>query len=202
MSGPSNSILASGPSEGVRRVVEILDVIDRTAAIRIKLAVIPVEHTDAVQLAKTLNDLFKSDAAKPEGGAGPRLPGFLRSLEASPPTPKGQAGDVVRIAADPRTNSLIAGAGEETMAVLRTLVEALDQPSAEVRTYVVPLTAADAANVAALLNALWRNPATTATGARTGQPRSDGTLSPGQTPFGGSASTPGSVGPTTGGTRR
>jgi general secretion pathway protein D len=202
ISSYSNSILASGSAEGVRRVVEVLQVIDQTAAVQIRLAVIPLEHTDAVETAKTLNDVFKREATRPETGAMPRLPGFLRGFDGAPAAPKAAAYEAIRITADPRTNSIIAGASEETMAVLRSLVEKLDQPSAEIRTYVVPLTSADASNVAALLNALWRNPAAPAAAARTGQPRSDGTLSPGQTPFGGSSVPSGSLGPAAGGTRR
>ncbi|HLY08323.1 MAG TPA: secretin N-terminal domain-containing protein [Planctomycetota bacterium] len=202
ISAYANSILASGPSDGVRRVVEVLHVLDQTAAVQIKLAVIPLVHTDAAEIATTLNDVFKRDAPKPDAGVAPRLPGFLRSLDAGPPAPRTPATEQIRITPDPRTNSLIAGASEENMSVLRTLVASLDRPSAELRTYIVPLSTADAVNVAGLLNALWHQPGASLPVPRTGQTRSDGTPGAGPMPFGTSVGSTSSRSPSTGGPPR
>jgi len=175
----SNSILVSGTSEGIHRVAEIFSVIDQTAAVQLQLVVFPLQYTDAVETAKTLNDVFKHDEAKVEPN-GPRLPGFLRGLEAAPAAPKSPAHESVKITPDSRSNSLIAGASEENMAVIRRLVEQLDRPSSAMNTYVVPMVYTDSASIAALLNTLWNSKS--ASSGRSVQPRSDGTLAPGQAP--------------------
>jgi len=180
----SNSILVSGPSVRVRSVAEILSIIDQTASAHSRFVVIPLRYTDAVQAAKTLNDVFKPDVGRSDAGPQPRLPGFLRALSepatpAAKPSPLGS----IRITPESRTNSLIAGATEENLLLIKALVEEIDRPSAALNVYVVPLVNTDAASTAAALNNLWNN----SNGAAAQKPgnaaRADGTLNPGQVPF-------------------
>jgi len=180
----SNSILVSGPAEGVHRVAEVLSVIDQTAAVQLKLVVFPLQYTDAVETAKTLNDVFRRDPAKAEPNCL-RLPGVLRGLDAAPAAPRPPSVESVRITPDSRSNSLIASASEENLAVIRQLVQELDRRSSALNTYVVPVVNMDSAALAGMLNALWN--AKSASTPRSGEPRSDGTVAPGQIP---SASAP------------
>jgi general secretion pathway protein D len=197
----SNTLLASGPSEGIRRIAEILSAIDRTSSGRLQLVVVPLEYTGAAETAKTLNDVFKREAVKVDPGAPSRLPGFFRAMGDSGSPASAVAEEGVRITPDVRSNSLIVGATEETLVAIRTLVAHLDRPSAALNTYVVRLVNSDAASMAVLLNNLLRSQ-DAATAGRSGQTRSDGTLSPGQVPFAGTSTPSPARGSSTGGSRR
>jgi type II secretory pathway component GspD/PulD (secretin) len=194
----SNSIVLTGRSEGIRRAVEILRVIDQTASAQLKVVVFPLRHADAGELAKTLNEVYKREAAKPEAGAQGQLPGFLRMMRSategdrSGGSSRSPAHEMIRITAEPRTNSLVVSATDENLDLIRGLLSRLDSAEAARNTYIVPLRNADAATIAAILENLWREQGKSASSSRVGQPnqaRSDGTLSPGQTPFGGTPST-------------
>ncbi|MBI3854806.1 MAG: hypothetical protein HY293_03850 [Planctomycetes bacterium] len=182
VSAYSNSIVLTGRSEGIHRVAEILRVIDQTASAQLRISVIPLVHADAVEVAKTLNEIVKREPAKAEAG-GQQVPAFLRMMRAGTEAaaPRSLAHEVIRISAEPRMNAIIVSATEENLELIQAVLRRLDQPTAALNTYVVSLKNADAATVAAILQALWNEQK-----ARTTTPnavRSDGTAAPGQAPF-------------------
>jgi type II secretory pathway component GspD/PulD (secretin) len=194
----SNSIVLTGRSEGIHRAVEILRVIDQTASAQLKVVVFSLRYADAVELARTLNEVCKREAAKPESGAQAQVPGFLRMMRSVAEGDRGggssrsPAHEMIRITAEPRTNSLVVSATDENLDLIKGLLARLDRAEAAMNTYIVPLRNADAATVAAILENLWREQGKSAASPRSGQPnqaRSDGTVAPGQTPFGTTPST-------------
>jgi general secretion pathway protein D len=204
VSAYSNSILLTGRSEGIHRIAEILRVIDQTASAQLRIAIFPLAHADAVELVKTLNEICKREPPKQEPAGQTPLPGFLRMLRAGADGDRGAAArssahEMIRITAEPRTNSVIVSATEENLDLVQGLLRKLDRPEAALNTYVVPLINSDAATVASILNALWNGQGKSGAPAPN-QRRSDGTLAPGQpaagaTPSGASTSRPGANGP-------
>jgi hypothetical protein len=70
---------------------------------------------------------------------------------------------VIRLTAEPRTNSILVSATEENQELIQGLLRRLDRPEAALHTYVVPLKNGDAATMAAILDALWNGKARPAT---------------------------------------
>lgn len=189
----ANAILLSGRSEGIHRVAEILRVVDQTASAQVRIAVLPLAHADATELVKTLNEICKREPAKAEPAGATPLPGLFRMMRAGAAdgaASRSPAHEVIRITAEPRTNSVVVAATEENLDLVRGLLQRLDLPDAALQTYVVPLRTADAATVAAMLDALWNGQGKVRT-TPSNQPRSDGTIAPGQQPFGSTPSTSG-----------
>jgi type II secretory pathway component GspD/PulD (secretin) len=184
----SNSILLTGRSEGIHRVAEILRVIDQAASAQLKISVFPLEYANAVEVAKTLNDFFKREPAKPDPGSQTPLPGLFRMLRAGADADRNAASsrslahEMIRITAEPRTNAVIVSATDENLDLIKGLLQRLDCPAAALITYVVPMRGTDAVATAALLNALWNAENKAVPGGRN-QARSDGTVAPGQVPF-------------------
>lgn len=180
VSSTSNAIVLSGRSEGIRRVAEILMVLDRTASAQLQIAYLPLVYAEAVQTAKMFNEFWKREPARAE--AGGQVPGFLRLMR---PGPEGGAPsrsiahEMIRITAEPRTNALVVSATDQNLELIRTMLRHIDRPEAAMNTYVVPLRNSDAASLAAILDAAWNGKSKAAT---PGQARSDGTAPPGQAP--------------------
>ena len=162
----SNSLVITGRSEGIRRAALILKVIDVEAVEELKTRVFPLQNADATETSKILAEIFKeektSSGGSSRGGMGRWMDFFGggggrggRSGRgggggSSSPTAKSTAGNVVRIIADTRTNSIVAVATEENMTTIKALVEQLDQGSAElIKMKFYPLQYADAEEVAA-----------------------------------------------------
>jgi len=158
----ANAIVLTGRSEGIHRAAEILRVIDETASAQLRITVFPLEHADATELVKILNEICKREPAKPE--AGGQLPGLLRMMRAGaePAAPRSAAHEILRLTAEPRTNSILVSATEENQELIQGLLRRLDRPSAALNTYIVPLRNGDAATIAGILDALWNGKARTA----------------------------------------
>ncbi|HZE99520.1 MAG TPA: secretin N-terminal domain-containing protein [Planctomycetota bacterium] len=172
----SNALIVSARSECVRRIAEILTVMDQAGSAQLRIEILPLGYADAAEVARTLNDLYKTDAPASAAPAGPLR--FLQAEGTRPAPPRPPAYERVRITPEPRTNSIVVCAADDHAAAIRGLVAKLDIPSAALSTYVIPLRNTDAAAIAAMLNSLWNRQSTSAA---SGLPRSDGTLAPGQT---------------------
>ncbi len=161
----SNSLVMTGRSEGIRRAALILKVIDVEAVEELKTRVFPLQNADATETTKILGDIFKEEKESGGGSRGgtPRWMEFFggggrggrrgRGGDSSSSSPsKSTVGNVVRIIADTRTNSIVAVATEENMKTIETLIKQLDQGSAEmIRMKFYPLQYADAEEVSSAI---------------------------------------------------
>ena len=169
--------------EEVRRLVEELDQVGSSAVNKIRL--IPLKNALAEEIAELLNLAIQSAISPPTqtragqtggGGAGGALGGgggqgqvdqklreaksaVLQYLESDANgenmIESGVLSDI-RINADPRTNSLIVTAPEESLALVEALVRRFDKPSAmvaEIKHFM--LRNADASSVVKMLNELF-----------------------------------------------
>lgn len=170
VSSYSNSVILVGRSDGINRAVRILRVIDVSASAELKIRVFPLKNADAVETARVLNDVFRKEAVQGQtgqqagfniwrmfggGGDGGRGRG-----DGQGPQPRALAHEMVRITAEPRTNSIIVTATEDNIKVIEDLLRRLDDRSAAaLRLKLYPLRYADATAAAKLLNDLFAAPA-------------------------------------------
>jgi general secretion pathway protein D len=167
VSSYSNSVILVGRSDGINRAVRILRVIDVSASAELKVRVFPLKNADAAEVARVLNDVFRKEAVQGQMGqqAGFNIWRMFgggereRSREGQGPQPRALAHEMVRITADPRTNSIIVTATEDNIKVIEDLLRRLDdRTAAALRLKLYPLRYADATAAAKLLNDLFAPP--------------------------------------------
>ncbi|HET8900121.1 MAG TPA: type II secretion system secretin GspD [Rhodanobacteraceae bacterium] len=148
--GPSNTLILSDRASVVRRLRGIIQRVDTASDAQVE--VIPLQHADAAELARTLTRLDgQSEAATPGG---------------------------VKVLADTRTNSILLSGDKSRRLRLRTLITHLDTPlDSGGATQVVYLNYANAKELVPILENVVRNlsgtpgataPATGAAAAATG----------------------------------
>jgi general secretion pathway protein D len=158
----SNSIILSGRAEGIHRAVRILRTIDVSTSAELKVRLFPLKNADATEAAKILNEVFKKETVSAQtgrsGGMGDLWRMFGggggdRGRDSGGPTARALAHEMVRIVAEPRTNSVIVSATDDNMKIIESLVKQLDDKSAaavELRAYA--LRYADATAAAKVIN--------------------------------------------------
>jgi general secretion pathway protein D len=145
--GPTNMLILTDVYSNIRRLMEILNVID-VADIGRQVTVLPVENADAVKLVTLLENIFETRKAPQRGAAG---------------TEK-----AMTMVADERTNSIILKASEAETMKIRELVILMDRetPKGSERTRVYRLEHAKAEDMATVLQNLGsKAQASAATGA-------------------------------------
>lgn len=177
VSSYSNSVILVGRSDGINRAVRILRVIDVSASAELKVRVFPLKNADAAEVARVLNDVFRKEAVQGQTGqqAGFNIWRMFgggdreRGREGQGPQPRALAHEMVRITADPRTNSIIVTATEDNIKVIEDLLRRLDdRTAAALRLKLYPLRYADATAAAKLLNDLFAPPASSGGGGQGG----------------------------------
>jgi general secretion pathway protein D len=164
----SNSIVITDAGINVRRIVEILSLLDVQMGENLSVRVFPLRNADAQQMVDLINQLFLARSNQEQedqlGGWGRIIRMFVRRGEEQDAGPQGRAapaGSVVRVAADIRTNSVIVGSTPENIELIGQLIAQLDEKTPEAtRIAVYPLRYADATEVAKLINEVFRQPAT------------------------------------------
>jgi general secretion pathway protein D len=119
----SNSLVIISTERAYLRILEFikrLDVPLRTGEGEIH--VLALQHADAVELAKTLNEIVSGAAAASGGGAAP----------AKGTTPLAIFESGVKVSADKATNSIVVTSSLRDFANLRTVIDKLDQPRRQV----------------------------------------------------------------------
>ena len=131
----ANALVITDYGDNLRRIAQIIAAMDVANATDIE--VIPVKHAIAVDLAPLVLRLIESGTALSSG--------------------QGDGSFKTTLIAEPRSNALILRAANPArLALARSLIEKLDQPSAQSATgniYVVYLKNADATKLAATLRA-------------------------------------------------
>lgn len=164
----SNSIVLTGRSDGINRVARVLRVIDVSASAELKIKVFALKNADAADTAKTLNEVFKRETMRADTGTQNPMGQFMRMFSgggggrgggeggAQGANPKALASEMVRITAEPRTNSIIVTATEDNMKVIEDLILKLDDRSAgATKLKLYALRFADATTAAKLINDLF-----------------------------------------------
>jgi general secretion pathway protein D len=102
---PTNMLIVTDVYSNIQRLLKILDAIDVTGIGR-ELSILPLQHSNAKDLAKTLESVFSDAAKRTKKGAGEKRINFV---------------------ADDRTNTLIIMASKGDTARIKELIEILDK---------------------------------------------------------------------------
>ena len=195
----ANAILITDSRNNIRRILEILTMIDRPAEIREEVRIYQIVHATATEIKGRLEELIAESQAelqrqrtvttRPGNQPAPRTPpGVIRpggaQTTGAPPPAAPASGDTpvspglvrgrVQMVADDRTNILLVISRPENDKFFAEMIETLDKkvdPEITVRIY--NLQFADAQEVSATLNELIgaaTRDARPATGAREGDP--------------------------------
>ena len=169
----SNALILTDTGANVRRIVEIVSALDTHMATVAEVRVFQLMYADASDAADLINRVFeqeqRSSTQQRRGGFGGGR--FFRG----PPGGQGEQGDEgvsrapeVTAAADERTNTVVVSGPADTLEVVAHVIEQLDaNPAEEESVLVYSMKNAEAANVAELLNDLFREADQTTAGGRT-----------------------------------
>jgi general secretion pathway protein D len=115
----SNSVVVIGTERAYLRILEFIKRLDVPHSGEGEIHVLPLQHADAVELAKTLNEIVTGAASS---GAPPK-PGStqLTVFESG-----------VKVSADKATNAIVVTSSLRDFANLRTVIDRLDQPRRQV----------------------------------------------------------------------
>jgi general secretion pathway protein D len=123
----SNSLIIVSTERAYLRVLEFIKRIDVPHSGEGEIHVLPLQHADAVDLAKTLNEIITGATqaqSQTTGGAGARPGGAV------PLTGVFESG--VKISADKATNSIVITSSLRDYAAMRLVIDQLDQPRRQV----------------------------------------------------------------------
>ncbi len=123
----SNSLIIVSTERAYLRVLEFIKRIDVPHSGEGEIHVLPLQHADAVDLAKTLNEIITgaTQAQTQTGGSAGARPGG-----AIPLTGVFESG--VKISADKATNSIVITSSLRDYAAMRIVIDQLDQPRRQV----------------------------------------------------------------------
>jgi general secretion pathway protein D len=159
----TNSVIVTATEDNIKVIEELISKLDDRGAGATKLKLYPLRYADATNAAKLVNDLFaetptNSRSSRSSGNSGRgNLPVWLSGAQPQPQGNTLNATQEVRAVPDIRTNSVLVAANEQKLAVIDDVIRELDRQVndlLEVKIY--RLQNADAAQMATILQALFR----------------------------------------------
>jgi general secretion pathway protein D len=163
----SNAIILTDTQTNIHRIAEIIHALDTSVSALSTISVIPLKYADSKEVAQIITQLFApvetgpAGAAGKGGGGGRRggFPGFGFPGMAAGGGPQSEAraaASRVVAVADEQSNSVIVSASEETIPVIRSMIEQIDMSSTDVTdTRIFRLLNADAVELASTINTLF-----------------------------------------------
>ncbi|MHC4606607.1 MAG: secretin N-terminal domain-containing protein, partial [Planctomycetota bacterium] len=134
----ANVIVVSGRSQDIHRLARILNVVDAAVTGQLKVHVMVLKNSDAVEMAKILNEIFKKEQSSQRSG-GNFMQQMMRMFggrgrRRGEVEAEDVAGSIVRIVADVRTNAVIVTANEENIKLVEDVVVKLDTEMSQAMT--------------------------------------------------------------------
>jgi general secretion pathway protein D len=123
----SNSVVIVSTERAYLRVLELIKRIDVPQSGEGEIHVLALQHADAVELQKTLNEIITGAAQ-----AGQPPPGGRPGQAPAGGAPTGVFEGGIKVSADKATNSLVITSSLRDYASLRAVVDRLDQPRRQV----------------------------------------------------------------------
>jgi general secretion pathway protein D len=117
----TNSIVVIGTEKAYLRILELIKRLDVPMTGEGEIHVLPLQHADAEELAKTLSDITGGKGGAPPGPKVPGQPSTTAVFEGT-----------IRITADKSTNSLVITSSLRDYASLRNVIDRLDQARRQV----------------------------------------------------------------------
>lgn len=148
----SNSVIVNAPTTDHEQIQRLIDQIDKQTDQPQRSKVFRVVYADASELAPLVQNVLVSNAPRGRGGAGTQNVPIEQRFQQAARFGSAQAafGNVV---ADPRTNTLVVTATDESLDIAEKVIAELDKEvSFESSTFVITLQNARADIVSQLLN--------------------------------------------------
>lgn len=129
----SNSLIIVSTETAYLKILELVRRLDVPQTGEGEIHVLPLQHADATELTKTLNDIITGAGGSTPGGAAP-----AGGRPANTPAPAGGAAQQgifeggVRVSADKATNSIVITSSLRDYAQLRAVIDRLDQARRQV----------------------------------------------------------------------
>jgi general secretion pathway protein D len=120
----TNSVIIIGTEKAYLRILELIKRLDVPMSGDGEIHVLPLQHADAEELSKTLNDITGGKGGTPAPGAPGAKPGTSPSAAVFEGS--------IRITADKSTNSLVITSSLRDYASLRNVIDKLDQARRQV----------------------------------------------------------------------
>jgi general secretion pathway protein D len=124
----SNSLIIVSTERAYLRILELVKRVDVPQTGEGEIHVLPLQHAEAADLSKTLNEIITgaagSGAPPPGGGRGAAAAGAA--------APTGIFEGAVKVSADKATNSIVITSSLRDYASLRSVIDRLDQPRRQV----------------------------------------------------------------------
>ena len=127
----SNSLVIVATERAYLRILELIKRIDIPQTGEGEIHVLALQHADATELTKTLNDIIGGSGGSAAPAAGPGGRGGQAAPSPSAP-PAGVFEGGVKVSADKATNSIVVTSSLRDYASLRLVIERLDQPRRQV----------------------------------------------------------------------
>ncbi len=121
----TNTVVIVATEKAYLRILELVKRLDVPQSGEGEIHVLPLQHADSVELAKTLGDIISGAKATGDGRRGAAGAGG-----AAPPTGVFEGG--IKVSADKATNSLVITSSLRDYASLRAVIDRLDQPRRQV----------------------------------------------------------------------
>lgn len=170
----SNAIVLTDTQINIRRIAEIIKALDTSVSDISAVKVYPLKFADAVELAKVITEIFKTDTTSASqrnrqqffgrmGGGMPGMPGGMGGPGGGQQASDGTNSEALKAAArvvavaDQNTNSLVVSAPDELFPAIETIVKSIDVVSEDVtELQVYYLKNADAQETAQMLTELFQ----------------------------------------------
>ena len=130
----TNSLIIVATERSYERMLELIERLDVPQTTEGELHVLPLQHADATELTKTLNDIISGAGGvgtTPGGGAAGR-----GARSGAPGAPAAAALGIfeggVKVAANKATNALVVTASPRDYASIRAVIDRLDKPRRQV----------------------------------------------------------------------
>ncbi|WP_394821121.1 type II secretion system secretin GspD [Pendulispora albinea] len=118
----TNKVIIVATEKAYLRVLELIKKMDVPQTTEGEIHVLPLQHADAVELTKTLNEIVSGSGSS---GGGP--PGRGQQQQSSQ-QPSGIFEGAVKVSADKATNSIVVTSSMRDFASLHAVVDRLDLP--------------------------------------------------------------------------
>ncbi|MBN1903327.1 hypothetical protein JW926_18555 [Candidatus Sumerlaeota bacterium] len=174
----SNAIILTDTQSHIRRMAEVIKALDTSISDISTLRVFMLRYSDAADVAKIVNDLFKATTTSQDRSRDFRPPFFDRGRDRNSESSSRansealQASSRVVAVADENTNSVVVSAPEEVMPTIENLISHIDVTSQEItEVRVFTLKYADAQEMTNIITNIFRDQNITAqarSSARTG----------------------------------
>lgn len=165
----ANGMLVTATAANLNRILEILELLDQPAEMKIETRIYELQYAEAAKIASRLQELIKEsqgDQKQPERVAPAPVrapPGIIRAQQPQTEQQEAAAAQAlaergiirgeVRIVADERTNILFIFSQPENFVFFDRIISVLDRPvDPAIRVRVVALEFADAEEIAGILN--------------------------------------------------